>query len=587
MTLRRKVALIFGLVLISLLVLMYGTARAILLDSFVELETRTMTQNMQRTLNVLQVEQDSLALLAARWAWWDDTYAFIQNRSAAYRLANLQPEVFANLRIDAMALLDPAGEIVYAGGYDLYQGVAADFPAALLAAVDSAPAGAASAPTVRSGYVVLPEGPWLVLVAPVLDTARAAPAQGTLIWGRQLNAQELQRLARITRLPVEIEPVTRPQLAADLQLARATLSAAAPILSRALDGSRIASYASLPDLAGAPSLLVRIIQPRDIYSRGESVVLLNLAVVAGVSVLAILGGSALFNREVLSRLLRLRDEVLAIGRSSDVSARVSVVGEDEVATVAGSVNAMLGSLEKAQDALGEAKEQLAWSARLAAAGEVAAGVAHQINNPLTTIIAELHLLKSQHTLEPDVLESVDAIGEAAYRAGTIVQQMLDLARSVPLDMLEIDVNQSVQNAIALVKAQVEPFVTRLAIALEPDLPPIKASGKHLEDVVWINLLLNARDAIRSTPNGEITVRTRFLADENQVEVSVRDNGEGITPENMTRIFSPFFTTKSYGTGLGLAICHDVIVRHHGTISVESAPGVGTTFSVRLPVTGAD
>ncbi len=585
MRLRQKLLITIGLLLTSLILVLYLAARGILLENFAELETRTMNQNMQRVLNVLNVEQDALALLASRWAWWDETYAFLQGEQPTFESTHLTPETFASLRLNVMVLLDAEGGIVYQGGYDLYLETAADVPAVLL---DLRAAQVASEqPAIRSGYLALPEGPILVLIAPVLDGSRELPAAGTLIWGRYLGSQEVQRLSRITRLPITVDRYDSLPAAPDLAAVQAALESGSPIASVLLDETRIASYATLQDPQGQPSLLLHIVQPRDLYSRGQSIVLTTLAVIVAFSLLTIIGSSLLLNWAVLRRLLRLTGEVEAISASSDITSRVSVEGRDEIAALAERVNAMLASLQKSQEALAEAQAQLAHSARLAAAGEVAAGVAHQINNPLTTIIAEIHLLTSLHALDEEMLASVDAIREAAYRAGAIVEQMLDLARSVPFEMEETDINASVQNAIALVKAQVEPYVSRLAMELAPDLPPVKASGKHLEDVVWINLLLNARDALRETPGGQITVRTAYNTADNVVEISVEDNGEGIKTEDLPHIFTPFFTTKSYGTGLGLAICHDVVQRHGGIISVTSAAGMGATFTVRLPVKQVD
>ncbi|GAB4573826.1 MAG: hypothetical protein Kow0077_17430 [Anaerolineae bacterium] len=582
MTLRRKILIIITLVLLCLILALYITSRTILLSSFAELETRTATQNMQRVLNVIQVEEETLALLASRWAWWNDTYDFVRDQSPAYRQTNLREETFASLRLNAWVLFDTEGTPVYTAGFDLQHNTSIPVPSALLDYAALAHP-AEEPPTVRRGVLSLPEGLMLVVSAPVLDDHRSLPPAGLMVWGRYLNTAEVQRLSRITRLPIEVIPFFALNPPEDIAAVRQSLLESPQILSRILDESQIASYAVLDDGNGTPTMLIRIVQPRALFSRGQSVMLANLAVVLGFTLLAVLGSVFLFNRLVLARLLHLKDEIERISQQSDISARIEIGGQDEVAVVADSVNEMLDSLERAQRALATAQEQLARSARLAAAGEVAAGVAHQINNPLTTIIAEIHLLTSQHTLDESMMESVDAIREAAFRAGAIVEQMLDLARSVPFEMTDIDVNASLQNAILLVKAQVEPYVTRLAIELDPELPPIQASGKHLEDVVWINLLLNARDAVRSRPDGQILIRSAYLPERDMVQITIQDNGEGIAPENLPHIFTPFFTTKPQGTGLGLAICHDVVERHGGIIEVESAPGKGTTFNVLLPV----
>ena len=134
----------------------------------------------------------------------------------------------------------------------------------------------------------------------------------------------------------------------------------------------------------------------------------------------------------------------------------------------------------------------------------------------------------------------------------------------------------------LIKSQIEPHIARLSVDLSPELPLIEGSKEHLEDV-WLNLLLNARDAIIDSNIGEIKVTTRASAEGDSIEVVVKDNGKGILPDDMKHLFQPFFTTKEHGIGLGLSICQDLIDRHGGTIRAESKVGEGTTITVSLPV----
>jgi signal transduction histidine kinase len=228
-----------------------------------------------------------------------------------------------------------------------------------------------------------------------------------------------------------------------------------------------------------------------------------------------------------------------------------------------------------------ARAHLNRAARLAAAGEIALGVAHQINNPLTTVIAESGLLLSEMKPDSPGYDSAIAIEQAAYRAGSVVQRMLDFARTVPYQMTAQDINRSVHNSIALVRAQIEPRA-RITVHLALSLPPIQASEVHLEDV-WVNLLLNARDALENHDDGEIDVRTELDEKSNMVMVTIADNGKGIPQDQQPRIFDPFFTTKERGTGLGLSICHEVIVRHGGRLEVRSQIEQGTTFIIHLPL----
>jgi signal transduction histidine kinase len=242
---------------------------------------------------------------------------------------------------------------------------------------------------------------------------------------------------------------------------------------------------------------------------------------------------------------------------------------------------ILTQLETSLFELRETQARLARTARLSAAGEIAAGIAHQINNPLTTVIAEAYLLTGELSADDSKRESVEAIRQAAERAGSVVQRMLDLTRVHDYVMQPLDINETIQNSITLLRAQLEPHLTSFEVHLDPRLPLVHASPRHLEDV-WLNLLLNARDAVSQVKNGMIKVTSSFDATTTVIRVAVQDNGPGISPDHLESVFEPFFTTKDSGTGLGLSICRDVVIRHGGQIEVNSVEGQGTTFTITLP-----
>jgi len=226
---------------------------------------------------------------------------------------------------------------------------------------------------------------------------------------------------------------------------------------------------------------------------------------------------------------------------------------------------------------------LAQSEKLAVVGQLAAGVAHEINNPLTAIIANAQLLqRSLAGQDRDWSEMVDLMLQAGQRAAQVVQQLLDLSRQSRTELLLTDVNDSLRQAFSMVQHQLTARSIRLVPDLAQDLPVLWASPDQLHSV-WLNLLVNAIDAVRDG-QGEIRVRTRQAG--NTVEVLVADNGAGIPAERLAQIFEPFYTTKDpgSGTGLGLSICHRVVKKYGGEIRVESRPGQGTAFTVALPVT---
>jgi len=224
---------------------------------------------------------------------------------------------------------------------------------------------------------------------------------------------------------------------------------------------------------------------------------------------------------------------------------------------------------------------LAQSEKLAAVGQLAAGVAHEINNPLTAVIANAQLMQRAIPPDNDLQESVELILIAGSRAAQVVRNLLDFARKEQYRFDRTDVNETVRRTIDLVQHEVMSRSITLKFDPDPDLPRILASSDHLQGV-WLNLILNAFDSFDGKP-GAIKVSTRRQPRE--VQVVFEDNGKGIPAENLSRIFEPFFTTKlpGQGTGLGLSVCHQVIKQHNGRILVESEIGCGTKFIVVLPI----
>lgn len=245
---------------------------------------------------------------------------------------------------------------------------------------------------------------------------------------------------------------------------------------------------------------------------------------------------------------------------------------------------LVRDLKRSLDDLKTMQSHLVRAARLSALGELSAMVAHQINNPLTTILGDAEIMVQDMPVDDPHREAALAIGRAGARAKRVVERMLNMARYED-EARPLDANHTIQEALELVGTQ----ITQMGITLEVDLalhlPTVKAVPGQLEDI-WMNLLANARDAIAVKTNGmgHVRIRSSFLKSKKMVEISVQDDGVGIESGNLPSIFDPFFTTKprGKGTGLGLYICRQIIQEHNGKIDVTSTPGKGTRVAVQLP-----
>jgi len=229
------------------------------------------------------------------------------------------------------------------------------------------------------------------------------------------------------------------------------------------------------------------------------------------------------------------------------------------------------------------QEQLFQASKLAAIGELAAGVAHEVNNPLSAIIgfSDLLLLDAKDEKTRDMLQKIRGQG---MRARDIVQNLLNFARSQRLVQEVMDLNAAIKEAVALVRRQLELDNIQVIEEYDPDLPRIVGDAGQLQQVV-LNMLQNAHDAIMMSGQGSrVVVRTRRLG-KDWVAFDVEDDGPGIPEDIREHIFNPFFTTKppGKGTGLGLSISHRIVKKHDGRITVRSRPGRGARFTVELPL----
>ena len=236
--------------------------------------------------------------------------------------------------------------------------------------------------------------------------------------------------------------------------------------------------------------------------------------------------------------------------------------------------------------------QLLVAGKTAAVGELSAGVAHEINNPLAiidTLQTWIHDLSSTTPISEEdraeILESTAKIAAQVARCKRITQGLLHFSRRVDSRPEQLDLNQLLAELVTVARSRARVEGIQIVTDLAP-LPPVTASANDLQQV-FVNLVNNAIDALDGRPSGAVTLRSRLAG--GSVRVEVQDDGCGIAPENLSRIFLPFFTTKPVGrgTGLGLAICYGLVQKLGGTIHVDSAVGRGTKFTVEIPVVASD
>jgi signal transduction histidine kinase len=235
-------------------------------------------------------------------------------------------------------------------------------------------------------------------------------------------------------------------------------------------------------------------------------------------------------------------------------------------------------LREQTDILFQTEEQLRRADRLSALGELSAGMAHEIRNPLGAIKGAVEILKDDYRPEDARYEFIQILLKETDRLNHIVQEFLGFARPKQPDLQQADLNEAIESVVTLTAQEAK----KAGVKVEKQLD--SAIGMRGLDVsllrqAFLNLVLNAIQAMDG--GGVLTIGSSLQGD--AVEITIADTGQGISEENRKKLFSPFFTTKKNGTGLGLAITYRIIENHRGTIHVASEPGKGTTFTVKIPI----
>jgi signal transduction histidine kinase len=314
-------------------------------------------------------------------------------------------------------------------------------------------------------------------------------------------------------------------------------------------------------------------------------------VLLAVSLCAMLIGAAVvwfLVNKVTQPLRELRDSAEAVGRG-DFTRQVPVRSSDEVGELAGAFNRMTENVRQSRTQLEETvttlkntQQQLIQSEKLSAVGEFVAGVAHELNNPLTAVMGFSEILR-EADVDAKYRKHLDLIFKAAQRCQKIVQSLLSFARRQQSERKPVCMNVLVEAVLEIVAYPLRTSNVEVVTRLQPVLPAVLADGHQIQQVL-LNIINNARQAVEGHQrSGQIKITTEAIGP--NVRITIQDNGPGISEENLRRIFDPFFTTKEVGkgTGLGLSLCYGIIKEHGGNIGVVSRPGEGATFIIDLPI----
>ena len=580
MKLRSKLVIVFVVTYFCLLGVLYTSTTRVLLEGYQEIENADIQHLTHMGLTALDHRISDLDVVSLGFAVDYDSYSFMQDREIEHIETMLLDTTFIEAEINMMLFVSNDNEILSGKAFDLVEMEETPLPNGMYEHIylNRLLTDHQGLDSKINGIIKITEGPLIVSSRPITTSEQEGPVLGTLIVARYLDTWEIERLRSYAGLSLEIVDVYEAEDRLDFLSALQGISEGNPIATVKLHRNLIAGYSIVNDIYGEPALVLRVDTPRAIYNLGLtsvwyfliSFVLLGLV----IGILAML----VMDRAIVSRLTKLEDEVSNIDPNMLELGKVEASGDDEISMLATSINGVLDTLTRYRSLLKE-------NERLAAIGEVASMVGHDLRNPLQVIVGSIHLLRkevkggsasrSDSPGESEVEQWMEKIDAQARYMNKIVSDLQDYSRNIKPTLETINVDEFLRDVVSSVTIPPEVDVT---FAIDEELPEIKFDV-YLMRRMLTNLLLNAVQAIPE--GGSLSIGASLRGDD--MAISVEDTGVGIREEDLAKIFKPLFTTKAKGTGFGLPVCKRIVEAHGGTISVESEVGVGSTFTVRIPL----
>jgi signal transduction histidine kinase len=555
---RRKMLAIMTLASIVMTLALYVSSQFIIVSSFARLEEQSVQENVERTLSALSNEFSELSSKTGDYAEWDETYNFVQDANEDYIQSNLDAATWANLRVDLVLFINSSGQIVFGTVFqpDMTTTPISQSLLELLSANDTLWYHS-NVESRITGIVPLAEEPLLIASRPILTNQHEGPIRGTLIMGRYLNSKEIEYLSQTVHLPLLVDRFNDSETSSDFSVARSSLSKETPIFVQPLNADSVAGYALITDIYENPFLVLRVDMRRDIYKQGEASVAYFLASLIGTGVIFGATVMLILEKYVVSRLDRLASDVRNIGKSKSFSEHLSWNKTDELSLLADAIDSMMEE-------------------RLNTIGQLAAMVGHDLRNPLTGIANAAYYLRMKIGPEmgPKAQEMLDIIDKDVEYSNKIVNDLLEYSRAITLKLTKNNPKSILKEALELADIPTNVQV----LDLTEDKPKINVDADKMKRV-FVNIIKNSVEAMPE--GGKLTIESKET--KGKVEIAFTDTGAGVPKETLEKLFIPLFTTKARGMGFGLAICKRIIEAHGGKISVESAVGRGTTFTLIIPI----
>jgi signal transduction histidine kinase len=592
MRIRSKSLIILSLITVVLTLSFYVISENSLLQRVKGDEQKIAEDNLLRLKMALASETESLSSNVADWSHWDDSYQFVQDNNTGFVDRNLLPQAFSDLDVNMMVFADKSGTIIFEKSYRLDN--MTEMPvdkAAIKSVIDTLNQ---SSNDKLEGFIITNQGFMLVAARPIVKSNYEGPAQGTLIMGMLFDQPKILAEFNVVGLPVAWSPIDNSEMTDDILAANATLGEGTQSFVITTTETEISAFTVIKDINSKSIALVSVTDDRTAYVETKSEIFTISLLIAVMGIVFLLFSYLSMDRFVLSRLSNLDSELKRISESGSLKERTKTEGNDEISNLSTRINGMLDQLsvsqgrindyaltlektiEEKKNELEQANLKLVKTERMAAIGEIAGMVGHDLRNPLSGIRNAVFLLKKKYRplLGDGGTELLMTIDRAVEHSDKIINDLLDYSRELHLDREEISPKTLLSYTLLAINIPSQIKVLQKV----QDLPKINVDPNYMQRV-FTNLVKNAFDAMPSGGSLEIS----STHDQETVTLSFADTGCGMSEDVRRRVFTPLFTTKAQGMGFGLSICKRVVEAHGGRIEVESGVNKGTKFDIVLPI----
>lgn len=575
----------------------YAIARFILVRSYSRLEQAQVMTNAERLQQAVRQEVTELSTVTEDWAWWTDTYEYVQGDNDSYAAEYLQADAINTLLLDFLVILDPNNQPIFAGLINPATKTLVALPPEQASRI-SVSAGQLDPNDLTkelSGLLLLNQKPALLSMKHLLKSDKSGPSQGVLVMGRFLNETMLADFSKATRLPVEAFLYNADNLPADAMSAKAQLTRLDKTeTAHVLSEENIAGYSLIVDLEGEPSVLLKASMDRDIHVQGQTSLKYYLwsTLFTGLAFCGLM--TLLLRKLILSRLDSLSDQVNKIDDFSDRNCRISLSGHDELTKLAHTIDHTLEQLSQRTHELNLAKQAAEEAKEIAdrancAKSSFLANMSHELRTPLNAILGFAQVLSKERSLSDYQHDKLSIINRSGEHLLSLINDVLDMSKieagQIELVLSSFELHHLLTSLQEMLQLKAHSQGTELILEIAEPLPRYIYSDERKLRQVLLNLLSNA---LKFTRGG--CVRLSVEADapkegqlKRRLTFAIADTGAGISPAEIDQVFQPFVQTRSgvrsqEGTGLGLPISRKFVTLMGGSLSVTSQLGQGSTFT---------